>query len=64
MISGDYKAIYYYEYDRMELFNIKKDIGEQLDLSLIELEIASRMREEITSWVDRVKAPVPSLINL
>jgi hypothetical protein len=48
----------------MELFNIKKDIGEQLDLSLIELEIASRMREEITSWVDRVKAPVPSLINL
>ena len=64
MISGDYKAIYYYEYDRMELFNLKNDIGEQIDLSLIELEIASRMMQGISSWVDKVEAPVPNVINL
>ena len=64
MISGDYKAIYYYEYDRMELFNLKNDIGEQIDLSLIELEIASRMMQGISSWVDKVEAPVPNIVNL
>ena len=64
MISGDYKAIYYYEYDRMELFNLKNDIGEQIDLSLIELETASRMMQGISSWVDKVEAPVPNVINL
>jgi hypothetical protein len=33
VISGDWKLIYYYEYERYELFNLKEDISEQNDLS-------------------------------
>jgi len=63
IISGDWKLIYYYEYDRYELFNLKDDISEQYDLSSTEPETANSLLDELNRWTDDVQAPIPSVPN-
>jgi len=63
ILSGDWKLIYYYEYDSYELFNLKNDISEKNDLSKSETEIAARMLNQIKDWVKKVEAPVPKVLN-
>jgi len=63
MLSGDWKLIYYYEYDSFELYNLKDDISEQNDLSEIETERANKMLNQIKNWVKEVDAPVPTELN-
>ncbi|MQY79583.1 MAG: sulfatase-like hydrolase/transferase [Bacteroidetes bacterium] len=63
IISGDWKLIYYYEYDRYELFNLKDDISEQHDLSSTKPEIENRLLDELNEWTDDVRAPIPSISN-
>lgn len=63
VMSGDWKLIYYYEYERYELFNLKEDISEQNDLSGIETGIAMELLETLKKWVADVNAPVPSVLN-
>lgn len=63
IMSGDWKLIYYYEYERYELFNLKDDISEQNDLSADKPEIAMRMLQDLKDWTDDVNAPVPSVLN-
>lgn len=59
MMKGDYKLIYYYEYDRYELFNLAEDISEQHDLSETERAKAEDMLREMRAWVKETEAPVP-----
>ncbi len=59
MIRGNYKLIYYYEYDRYELFNLAEDISEQHDLAETESETAKEMLREMRAWVRDTQAPVP-----
>jgi len=63
IIRGDWKLIYYYEYDNFELFNLKNDISESKNLGSIEKEIAQSLLEEIRIWTNDVKAPVPDKEN-
>jgi arylsulfatase A-like enzyme len=63
IISGDWKLIYYYEYDRYELFNLKDDISEQHDLSSKMPEIENKLLDELNTWTDDVRAPIPSVPN-
>ena len=63
MISGDWKLICYYEYDRYELFNLKEDISEQHDLSATKPEIGKKLLDELQAWTDEVRAPIPSVAN-
>ncbi len=63
LIEGDWKLIFYYEYDRYELFNLRDDISESNDLSLTQPEIALAMVEKISAWTKEVNAPVPSVLN-
>jgi arylsulfatase A-like enzyme len=63
ILSGDWKLIYYYEYDSYELFNLKNDISEKNDLSESETEIAEKMLKQLKDWVKRVEAPVPNILN-
>lgn len=63
IMQGDWKLIYYYEYDRYELFNLKEDISEQSDLSAKETGIAMKLLEALRKWVSDVNAPVPSVLN-
>lgn len=63
MLSGDWKLIYYYEYDSFELYNLKNDISEKKDLSEDEPEIAQKLIKQLRNWVKEVDAPVPNVLN-
>ncbi|TKG93925.1 sulfatase [Puteibacter caeruleilacunae] len=63
MIRGEWKLIYYYEYDRYELFNLKTDISEKHNLANKEMTVARRMLAELKDWVKETGAPVPQVAN-
>jgi arylsulfatase A-like enzyme len=63
MIRGDWKLIYYYEYETYELFNLKEDISEQTDLSAGRPEVARSLLDELNKWTKKVDAPVPVVPN-
>jgi len=48
--SGDHKVLEYYEDGRIQLFNLKEDIGEQNDLSDREPEKAAELTEMLHRW--------------
>lgn len=61
IIKGDWKLIYYYEYDSFELFNLGEDISESTDLSSARKDIADDLLQELFSWTREVNAPVPNI---
>ena len=63
MMKGDWKLIYYYEYDSFELFNLRDDISEEHDLSSSETAIARDLLDELKSWTEEVNAPIPTVPN-
>ncbi|HKL32935.1 MAG TPA: hypothetical protein VJ919_10385, partial [Tangfeifania sp.] len=63
MLSGDWKLIYYYEYETYELYNLKDDISEQNDLSKSNPEKANELLGQMKGWVKEVDAPVPAVLN-
>jgi arylsulfatase A len=60
---GDQKLTYYYEDYRSELFNLNADIGEQKDLSKSQPEVASKLKSELTEYLDRVNARRPERVH-
>jgi arylsulfatase A-like enzyme len=63
VIKGDWKLIYYYEYERFELYNLKDDISESLDLSSSNSAKANELLDELEVWVGEVNAPIPQVEN-
>ena len=47
---GDYKLVYNVKLDRTELYDLRSDPGEQLDLSAAEPERAAAMRANLRAW--------------
>jgi len=56
--EGDYKLIEWYETGTYELYDLKKDIGEEHDLSLVKEAKARQMLKDLRSWRDEVQAPL------
>ncbi len=57
---GDWKLIEFYEDNRVELFNLKNDPGEQHDLAAIEPGRASDLRQRLHAWRASVGAVMPT----
>jgi arylsulfatase A-like enzyme len=57
---GDYKLIEWFEDMRVELFNVKEDIGEHHDLAAQLPEKAAALRERLHAWRKDVDAQMPS----
>ena len=57
---GDWKLIEWMEDDRVELFNLKKDIGEQKDLAAKEPKRVAKLRAELQAWQREVGAIFPT----
>jgi arylsulfatase A-like enzyme len=57
--QGDLKLIEWYEDGRIELFDIKRDIGERLDLATERPEQAARLRDQLARWRESVGAQMP-----
>lgn len=61
--KGDYKLIYYYEYEDYKLFNLRNDISENNDLALTMPARAKELYAELMAWVEETYAPVPNNPN-
>lgn len=58
--SGDWKLLEYFEDQRVELYNLASDLGEQNDLAQQKSEEAAQLRDRLHAWRAEVGARVPS----
>jgi len=56
---GDYKLIEFYEDSRLELYNIKNDIGEEKNLASTHPEITANMHIMLKQWREKSGAILP-----
>ena len=64
IIEGDYKLIVFFEDNRMELYNLKDDIGETKNLVDSEPEISERLFNNLQAWWKEVDAKFPEEFSL
>ena len=57
---GDWKLIEFYEDNRVELYNLKKDIGEKNDLAAKMPQKARQLRDMLHAWRKEVDAKMPT----
>ncbi len=58
--QGDWKLIYYHEDQRIELYNLVNDIGEQNDLSATQTAQAQRLNTLLQGWLKATNAQFPT----
>jgi arylsulfatase A-like enzyme len=58
--AGDYKLIEWYEDSSVELYNLKKDLGEKHDLAGRMPEKAAELRTMLHTWRKQMKAKMPA----
>jgi arylsulfatase A-like enzyme len=58
--SGDFKLIELYDDDRVELYNLRDDIGEQHDLAAKMPDKVSELRAQLRAWREQVGAQMPT----
>jgi len=57
--DGDWKLIKFFEDDKLELYNLRDDIGEQHDLSQAEPDRTADLHARLQQWQDEVEALIP-----
>ena len=59
--KGEWKLIHYYEDGREELYNLKADLEETLDVAGDQQDLVKQMSEELFSFLDEVGARYPEI---
>jgi arylsulfatase A-like enzyme len=59
LLEGDYKLIYNYEDETVELYNIKDDIAEKNDIASSNKVIAERLKTRLFKWLKENNARMP-----
>ena len=59
--SGDYKYIHHFDNDRHELFNLRQDIGEKVNLYSAEQTKVVELRAKLMAWLKSTDAQLPRL---
>ncbi len=57
---ADWKLLEYFEDDRVELFNLREDIGETRDLAARQPQRANELRARLAAWRSEVNAQAPN----
>ena len=57
--AGDYKLIHFFEEDRVELYNLRKDISEEKNLVGEMPDMAKQMKAQLAEWRERIEAKIP-----
>jgi len=57
---GDYKLLQFYEDGHVELYNLKKDIGEKNDLAAKMPKKAKLMKSKLAQWLKETNAMMPT----
>jgi len=58
--DGDYKLIEFFEDGRVELYNLKEDLGEKKDLAAAMPEKAAQLRRKLADWRRKTGARMPT----
>jgi arylsulfatase A-like enzyme len=58
--SGDFKLIEFFNDMRVELYDVKRDVGEQSDLAPAKPELAQALRARLHAWRAEVGAQMPT----
>jgi arylsulfatase A-like enzyme len=58
--DGDFKLIEFLENNRLELYNLAKDLGEKTNLAGVESARTQRMQQQLHQWRQAVGAQMPS----
>jgi arylsulfatase A-like enzyme len=58
--QGDWKLIEFYEDGRLELYDLKNDIGEKTNLAADEKEKAKQLQQALADWRRQVGAQMPA----
>ena len=61
--KGDWKLIESFEDNKLELFNLKNDIGEQNELSKKFPDKVKELKNDLIQWRKDLNAPVPAQLN-
>lgn len=59
--QGDYKLIEFYQDNHVELYDLKRDLGEQNDLASSRPQVAEQMRKKLAAWRQSVGAQMMTL---
>ena len=57
--DGDWKLIEFYHHDKVELYNLGDDIGEQKDLAARQPKKTAELRAKLRAWQKTMKAKMP-----
>jgi arylsulfatase A-like enzyme len=57
---GDWKLLEFFEDDRLELYNLRKDIGEMDNLAAAHPKIVKGLHDRLVAWRKEIKAPMPT----
>ena len=58
--AGDWKLIHFFEEDRLELYNLREDIGEKSNLAEEYPDRAAALKARLDAWRKSVNAAMPS----
>lgn len=56
---GDEKLLWFFEDDRLELYDLAEDPGERHDLAAARPERAAALQDLLEAWIEAVAAPLP-----
>jgi arylsulfatase A-like enzyme len=59
--EGDYKLIYFFEDERVELYNLREDIGETRDLAQARADIADELSRKLWAWQEALGVQMPKV---
>jgi arylsulfatase A-like enzyme len=57
--AGDYKLIEFFEDRHLELYDLRRDVSEEHDLSEAKPDVTERLRGMLHDWLERVGAKIP-----
>ena len=58
---GNDKLIYYHEDQRVELYDLAADVGEQNDLATEKPELSQKLQNELLAWLKSIDADMPTV---
>ncbi len=58
--EGDFKLIRRYDDDSLELYDLRRDLGEENNLARQSPELAARLRKKLDAWLKSTGAKMPS----
>jgi arylsulfatase A len=57
---SDYRLVEFYDDHRIELYNVRDDVGERHNIAESSPELVTRLRDELHAWLRAVDAQLPT----